>query len=245
MLNKVPNIIVIGCSWSKWGDNDFFSNSALKKDSVSSWPLLLSEQYDCNVENFSLLGNSIAFQFYTFLEILKNYKLEEIDLIILQITSFYRQSFKISNSKFQNTNIKEDLKTITPKYRSLKCDRIEHHNPYAPAKFFNLGNKSFFRRLCTMNAKYSINAAIEFEIAWIDKILILCKEKNIPCLPWQYRNGHNFWAYEKAEFILEKELSNKLWQKFIVDEGKHFNTKGQQYILDHFLLDRIRKYVQL
>lgn len=244
MLDRVQNIIVIGCSWSKWGDQSFTKNIPAKQK-ISSWPLLLSEQYSCNVENFSLLGNSAAFQFYTFLEILKKYKLQEIDLIIFQITSFYRQSFKISNSRFQKTDITENLETITPKYKTLMYNSIEHHNPYAPAKFFNLGDKSFFRRLCKMNAKYSINADKEFEIAWLDKIISLCKEKNIPCLPWQYSNCNNNWEYEKAEFVLEKELSNELWQKFTVDEGKHFNTEGQQYILDNFLIDRIRKHVQL
>ena len=208
-------IATFGCSWSQGLET---------VDNGYCWPLAIAQANpEWEIDNFALAGSSFSFQAYLLDDVLNK---NQYDKIIFQITSPFRltyfddqtdygEYFKIvDNYRYLDcsTDIYRQFICITPGHMSLnKQDSFWHYpDKYDFAKLhYKYTNKQI--------SKIEYRALFDYVKSKTDFVLL-----------------HN----EDVCGIGVPVLMDIVGDKFVADEGEHFNAKGSQWVAN-WVLDNL------
>ena len=231
MKNK--KILVLGCSYSKWGDRPSDSGATL------SWPKLLANKLpDWQIYNAAMYSNSTAFQLYE----LSIYVHWDFDLIIWQLPPKYRATyFLIKGTDTFRSNLFKDFKnTNYTTYDDSKYHDSVYHSPMRGV------NKNIFYKMDSFRDKHCISRRTGiYDYANVNYGVQILKANDAHYLIFDH-----IAAYPRSplcddiHFCTADEFNTELTE-FQADTSGHFNDKGYRALVNRLILPRISKYVHV
>ena len=236
------NILVLGCSFSKWGDNS--GDLACDK----SWPRMLSEQLtNYNVYNVAMYGNSTQFQLLQL-----GYYLEKLDPVVtiwqlppLHRSSYYVNGIDDTKSMFNRLKFEND----SPNYfYSTQWHHVIQHSATF-TKYLNEAPRSLKKTRDYIVKKENVNihkslikksvahGHREFDYANINYGKRILKDRN--SIVYQHIKRY---SREDTDFCVQEEFPDK-WEDYCADSGFHFTQEGNDAVLNKLIMPRIQKYV--
>jgi hypothetical protein len=208
-------IATFGCSWSQ---------GLSTVDDAYCWPKALAENKQYQVDNFALAGSSLSFQAYLLDDVLKH---NTYDKVIFQITSPQRLTYfddSLDYGKYLRLyNNYRELDRSGDIYRNFICITPGHLNLSKKDSFWNFPDKHDFANL---HYKYT------------NKHISRVEYKAVV----EYVKNKTDFVYFHNEDVCKiggvPVLMNLVGDKFVADEGQHFNKQGSQWTAD-WILDNI------
>lgn len=209
-------LAIFGCSWSQ---------GLSTVDECYCWPKAVAEKYpNWTIDNFSLAGSSLSFQAYLMDDVCKH---DSYDKIIFQITSPQRLTYfddRLDYGKYlkQYSNYRE-LDRSGDIYRNFICITPGHLTLSKKDSFWNYPDKHkfaslYYKYLNKHVQRTEYKAVIEYVKSKVDFVYFhnedVCKIGNVPV------------------------LMDIVGDKFVADEGKHFDKQGSQWIAN-WVLDNL------
>lgn len=228
------NILILGCSFSKWGD---------RKDDIScnaSWPQVLAQKLsEYTVYNAAMYGNSLPFQLLQ----LRHY-LEVIRPIVTiwQLPPLFRYTYFANNIDTVNSVFnKLKFENDSDNYFYLNnWDNILHHSPNFTKNLRNTPkpehaeNMKIHRNFLKKNVS-SFNTI--FDYAYVNYGRQILKHKNNIVF-------EHIQKYDKkdVDFCVKEEFADN-WENYCCDSGFHFTQEGANAIVNKLIMPRLQQYV--
>lgn len=211
-------IATFGCSWTQ---------GVPTIDKSYCWPKAIANANpNWQVDNWALAGSSLSFQAYLLDDVCKNNS-NSYDKIIFQITSpnrltYFDDALNYGTYLKQYNNYRE-FDRSGDIYRNFIVITPGHMKLPKHDSFWNYSDKHnfaslYYKYLNTSVQRTEYKAVIEYVKNKVDLIYFhnedVCKIGNVPI------------------------LMDIVGDKFVADEGDHFNKQGSQWIAD-WVLERI------
>jgi hypothetical protein len=218
-------IATFGCSWTHGLGNI---------DNHYNWPKFISEEnLEWQVDNYAVGGSSISFQLYC---LNKALEYNNYDKIIFQFTTpgrltYFPHDYNVFNHHVNYTNNYRMFDMDNGFYRVLNCITMGHVLLPQSDRFWTTKEKynlmrAYYGTIPKEIYRTEYKAIVEYIASRVD----LCFFHNEDILKFN------------TFPIVREEVKNfggeKLLQRFIVDEGEHYNQEGCKWV-GNWVLDRL------
>lgn len=204
-------LATFGCSWT---------HGILEINNGYSWPKAVAELTGWQVDNFSLAGSSLSFQTYLLDDVLKN---DDYDKIIFQITTPHRLTYfddKCNYGKYlKKDNNYRHLDITGDIYRNFICVTPGHMSLNDTDDFWKYPDKFTF---ANMHYKYTSKNIVKTEYNALIEYL---------------KNKVDFLYFHNENNSIDNVpvLMDIVGDKFVADNGKHFNKLGSKWVANWIL----------